>query len=831
MSAAEVHLTIDGRPVTAPEGMLIVDAAKRAGIDIPVFCYHPKLAPVGMCRMCLVEIGRPARDRKTGEVPLDGDGKPVLFYNVKLETACTTPVGEGWNVRVMSEKALAGRREVVEFLLTSHPLDCPICDKGGECPLQNLTMGHGPGKSRFAYDDKFHLDKRVPLGDLIILDRERCIQCARCIRFEEEIAGDAVIGFYERGRKLEIVTFSEPGFDSYFSGNTTDICPVGALTTSDFRFGARPWELNAAASICPHCPVGCNLTFHTRREAAAGGQFVIKRVLPRQNEAVNEIWLCDKGRFGHHFAASPDRLTRPLIRQNGQLLEATWDEALALVADKFKAAGTGLMGLAGERVSNEDLFNFRRVVTDLGGWVELNSTMGGGDLVNLLGVGQGTDFSAMGRGTTILVVASDLEEEAPVWWLRVKQAAERGATLIVANGRDTKLDRYAAHSLRYDYGHEAAAVLGMLVKGSSEAAEAFAKAENAVILYGREGLDFQGSGALAQACANLLIATKHYGRAHNGLLAVWPHANTQGAWDLGVKPSGRLAEAAKGASALWVMGADPVGDGWLSGEALPGFVVAQELFETETTKRADVLLPAAAWSEREGTFTSGERRVQRFYPATPARGKADFQIAAEIGARAGVTVPAHAALVLQEIAKNVPAYAGLSYPELARVEPQWPPVGGRDYYGPNNYYGGTSFENEQGTGVQLKSGAERGEKVVVDKAETHEPKRSGLTLVPTTLLFDRAVTFMRALPPDDKRAGALTALDRRVPQPYVELNSADAKKLGVQAGDQVTVTVDGRTVSVSARVDGRTPEGVVLMPQSLGPKVPARAAPAKISKA
>ncbi|MEE9215817.1 MAG: 2Fe-2S iron-sulfur cluster-binding protein, partial [Anaerolineales bacterium] len=285
-----VTLTIDGNEVTVSEGTLLVDAAKRQGTDIPVFCYHPKMEPVGMCRVCLVEIGRPARDRASGKLLLDESGIPVIQFGPNLETACTIPVGEGWQVRVASDKAIQGRNEIVEYLLTSHPLDCPICDKGGECPLQDLTMEHGPGESRFLYDDKIHLAKRHPLGELIFLDRERCIQCARCTRFQDEIVDDPVIGFYERGRRLEIVTYSDPGFDSYFSGNTTDICPVGALTTADFRFGARPWELNSAASICPHCPVGCNLTLSTRREAREGGRDVVKRVLPRQNEQVNEIW-------------------------------------------------------------------------------------------------------------------------------------------------------------------------------------------------------------------------------------------------------------------------------------------------------------------------------------------------------------------------------------------------------------------------------------------------------------------------------------------------------------------------------------------------------------
>jgi NADH-quinone oxidoreductase subunit G len=229
------------------------------------------------------------RDRATGQIVMENDAPKIQFLP-KLETACTNKVEEGLVVLTQSEKARSGQRGTVEFLLTSHPLDCPICDKGGECPLQNLTMAHGPGKSRFLFDEKLRLGKRVPLGDLIVLDQERCIQCARCIRFQDEIVGDSVLGFDDRSRGMRIITFSEPGFDSVFSGNTTDICPVGALTTRDFRFEARPWELESAASICTQCPVGCNITLNTRREAKAGGDWVVKRVMPRQNEEVNEIW-------------------------------------------------------------------------------------------------------------------------------------------------------------------------------------------------------------------------------------------------------------------------------------------------------------------------------------------------------------------------------------------------------------------------------------------------------------------------------------------------------------------------------------------------------------
>ncbi len=383
----QVTVTMDGRQITVPEGMLVVDAGKMVGIDIPVFCYHPKMEPVGMCRMCLVEIGRPMMDRTTGKPILDDKGQPKIQFGPKLETACTNPVSDGMVVLTRSEKALAGQKSTVEFLLTSHPLDCPICDKGGECPLQNLTMAYGPGKSRFLLDEKMHLAKHYPLGELIFLDQERCIQCARCIRFQDEIAGDAVLGFDERGRATQIVSLSEPGFNSIFSGNTTDICPVGALTTADFRFAARPWELTASPSICSQCPVGCNTTFNTRREAQSGGEIVIKRVMPRQNEEVNEIWMCDKGRFGYHYVESADRLSRPFIRKEGKLARTSWDTATQQAGEAFAKAKTNLLVLASGRLSTEDLFNLKALADQVGGQALLYSNMGGGDLTSMVGVG------------------------------------------------------------------------------------------------------------------------------------------------------------------------------------------------------------------------------------------------------------------------------------------------------------------------------------------------------------------------------------------------------------------------------------------------------------
>jgi NADH-quinone oxidoreductase subunit G len=819
-----VTLQIDGRQVQVPEGTLIVDAAKLAGVDIPVFCYHPKMEPVGMCRMCLVEIGRPLRDRATGELLLEEDGNPRLQFGPKLETACTTPVSEGMVVLGQTDKVKAGRKDVLEFLLTSHPLDCPVCDKGGECPLQNLTMAFGPGQSRFIYGDKFHLAKHVPLGELIMLDRERCIQCARCTRFQSEIVDDPVIGFFQRGRALEIVTFSEPGFDSYFSGNTTDICPVGALTTVDFRFEARPWELNAAASICSHCPVGCNLTLNTRREARAAGAKVVKRVMPRQNEAVNEIWICDKGRFAYHYTHSPARLDQPLVRRDGVLRPATWEQALGAAAQGLRAAGQDVLVLGGGRLANEDLFNLRMLAQGTGGKAALYTHMCGGDLVVQVGLAKGSNFAGMGPETAILVVASDLEEEAPLWWLRVKQAAQRGATLIVANPRPTKTDRYARHVLRYPYGAEAATVLALLEQATAEksrsqgsdggaamqtAARAFAQAQNALVIYGSEGLGLEGSRALAQACANLLIATDHIGRPNNGLLGVWSAGNTQGAWDMGLRPLADLSSAISASKAVYIAGADPAGDDPALQQALEQapFVVVQELFLTETARLADVVLPAQAFTERDGSYTNGERRVQRYYPAVPALGVTlpDFAITARAGAALGLDLEGNSVLLaFERLAASLPDYAGLSYVSLSEASEQWPIVGRGDLY-----YGGTTYENRQGLGVQLGSAAERGASLSPGKVKLADlPAGDGLLAVPVTRLYDRGTLVLPS-----------ELLASRIPQPFVLLNPSDAEQLKIGDGKAVQLllrTAGTATAPVIARLDEQVPPGVVLVPRSMG---------------
>jgi len=585
---ALITLTVDDREVAVPKGTNVVDAAQQAGIEVPIFCHHPRLEPVGMCRMCLVEVGTPAVDRATGQAERDADGAPVIRFFPKLQAGCTTPVSAGMVVRTATAEVADARRSVLEFLLTSHPLDCPVCDKGGECPLQNLTLRYGPGASRFPWAEKYRFPKPVPLGPLIALDRERCVLCARCIRFEDEIAGNQVLGFENRGRGMEIVSFSDPPFDSKFSGNTSDVCPVGALTTKDFRFEARVWEVKPRPAVCGHCPVGCNLAYDERHGR-------ILRAMPRENDAVNEVWLCDKGRFGHHHAAASDRLTTPLVRRSGALVPATWDEALGDVVQRLRAlieahGPEAVGGIIGDGLCNEDLYMFGRFLRAVVGTNNVDHAPGiaDGDLVARVGAGPLTRLTDLGAGTTLVVAGLDVQEEAPVLYLNLLKAARRGASLVIVGGQPQALDAHAQAVLRYRYraddagGGEVEVVTALLAESlarrdvlgdaalaalkadlaeagaglallegrhpvhdvlMAEAADALAGAEHLLVLYGQEARDL----GLVPALAALAASTGRAGQTGDGLVAVGRHANAQGAADMGLHPA-------------WLPGYRPAGD-------------------------------------------------------------------------------------------------------------------------------------------------------------------------------------------------------------------------------------------------------------------------------
>ena len=355
-----VSITIDGQQISVPKGTLVIEAASQLGIDVPRFCYHPKLSAVGMCRMCLGEVGMPKMNPDKTPA-LNEDGTPAIAMMPKPQTLCTTQAAPGMVVLSETPAVVKMREGVLEFFLANHPLDCPICDKGGECMLQDQSMAYANGTSRVQdmYSLRKDLEKNFRLSELITLDRERCIQCARCTRFQDEVAQDNVLALVARGSKTMIATLSDPPFDSKYSGNTIDLCPVGALTSRDFRFRARVWELKNVPTISPIDGSGTNIFVSQRNET-----FV--RVIPRDNEAINECWISDRDRFGLDYVDNDARLTQPLVRRDGKLVPATWDEALQTVADRIKSVQPNeVAAVGGAKLTNEGAFAMARLFRDV----------------------------------------------------------------------------------------------------------------------------------------------------------------------------------------------------------------------------------------------------------------------------------------------------------------------------------------------------------------------------------------------------------------------------------------------------------------------------------
>ncbi len=424
----EVTLTIDGKEVSVPKGALVLHAAQKLGIDVPTFCYNNKMDPLGACRMCLVSI-----EKQKGFPP-----------------ACATPVAPGMIVTTKSEAVEKTRKSMLEFLLINHPLDCPICDKGGECPLQNLTFKFGPGSSRFV-ENKRHFQKHLQIGPQIVLDRERCILCQLCVRFMEDIADDAQLVMINRGDSTEIGTFPGRPLDSVFSGNVTDICPVGALTSKSYRFQSRPWDLEHMPSVCPTCPVGCNIDVNTRR-----GQLM--RLAPRENTKVDDGWLCDIGRYGTLSWARYERVTSPLIKRNGHFLPATWEEALQAAEDGLRAARTGgtLAGLASARGTNEKLYLFGQLLRGGLRTPHLDTLNGSRGGTATLG---GAPIAAIEDADALVLVDADPIARQMVLHLRLtKQAKRRGVQPVIISNDDTGLDKYAGAKLPYEPTNLAATV-------------------------------------------------------------------------------------------------------------------------------------------------------------------------------------------------------------------------------------------------------------------------------------------------------------------------------------------------------------------------------------
>lgn len=634
--ADTVSLTIDGLELSVPKGTLVIRAAEQLGIEIPRFCDHPLLSPAGACRQCIVEV--------------EGQRKPMA--------SCTITCTDGMVVKTQLTSPVADKaqRGVMELLLINHPLDCPVCDKGGECPLQNQAMSHGNAESRFEGHKRTY-EKPVPISTQVLLDRERCVLCARCTRFSNEIAGDPMIELLERGALQQVGTGEGDPFESYFSGNTIQICPVGALTSAAYRFRSRPFDLVSSPSVCEHCAGGCA----TRTDHRRGK---VLRRLAAEDPEVNEEWICDKGRFAFRYAQRPDRLTTPLVRgADGVLAPASWPEALEAAA-KGLAAARGRAGvLTGGRLTVEDAYayaKFARVVLDTND-IDFRARVHSAEEADFLAAsvagtgkdldGTGVTYASLEAAPTVLLAGIEAEEEAPGVFLRLRKAhrKHKQRTFALAPFATRGLAKAGGTLLAAAPGTEpewleALATRTGLEAGGAEAAEAL-RGPGAVIVVGERLAGVPGAltaavrAATATGARLVWIPRRAGERAAveagalaallpGGRPATDPRARGEvaAAWGLDELPhrygrdTGQIIEAAatRELSALLVGGVEvtDLPDPERARTALKeAFVVSLELRPGEVTDHADVVLPVAAVAEKSGTFINWEGRVRPFEAA------------------------------------------------------------------------------------------------------------------------------------------------------------------------------------------------------------------------
>jgi NADH-quinone oxidoreductase subunit G len=782
-----VTITIDGAEHQVPADSLLIQAAQDEGTYIPRFCWHERMKPVGMCRMCLVEIGTPRG--------------PILT------TACTTNVSDGMVVDTESDTVKKAQEGVLEFLLANHPLDCPVCDKGGECPLQDQAFSHGPGESRFV-EIKRNYEKPIPISDLVLLDRERCILCARCTRFSDEISGDPLIEFQSRGNVTEVNTFPDLPFSSYFSGNTIQICPVGALTSTQYRFRARPWDLKMVESSGLHDTVHPRLSIHA-------SQNQILRLVGVDNDATNHGWLSDKDRFGFEYLESEERLTTPLVRRDGELVPTTWAEALDMVAERIglvraENGGEAFGVIGGAHGTNEDAYALSKFARVVLGTNNVDSRLDDSLSSHFLAatVDRAT-ISDIDDADTILVWGPDLKEEHPTLYLRVRRAAqELGVRLVVVHPRATGLDDRATIKLNYRPGGgfelldeiadgkhpEVASALArdkvVVLVGQASLAEGPKLAESVAALARNKAgsvkilpLARRGNlfGALGMGLApDLLpgpVAIDEIGCAN--LAEVWGEiSRTRG------KDTRRMLEALESGDIrfLLLVGADPVRDLPDPRPAVLGleaaeYVVSIDLFLNDSNRDADVILPASGFAEKEGTVTNVEGRVQKVNLISPGPGqiRPDWSILSDIADRAGRSIGLSSAeTIAKEISAVASAYEGVTWDHL-----EW--------------------EARDGVVVPL-SGPQSLNHIPVALKGSKAPS-AALTLHVARTLYDDGV-MMRHSP----------SLHHLAPGAVAHLNPVDAKKAGAQPGHRVKVVTKQGEGEFVAVLDEGTPVGVVYVP-------------------
>ena len=741
MAEEFVTIEINDQPVQARKGAMLIEVADDNGISIPRFCYHKKLSIAANCRMCLVEMEK--------------SWKPV--------PACATPVNAGMKFWTRSQKAKDAQKGIMEFLLINHPLDCPICDQGGECELQDVSVAYGSSKSQYAEIKRVVKDKDI--GPLIETEMTRCIQCTRCVRFGDEIAGMREMGGVGRGDRLEIGTYIEKSLKSELSGNVIDICPVGALTAKPSRYTARAWEMVAHDSIAPHDSVGSNISIHTFRKE-------VVRAVPRDNEAVNECWISDRDRFSYQGIASPDRITKPMLKRNGQWQEVSWQQALEATAAILNTAdATQTAALASANSTLEELYLFQRLMRGLN-IRNIDHRLRQTDFSDQNAAPVcpylGMEFADLEQQNAVFLIGSNVRQEQPLLNHRIRKAALKGAQVMALNPR--------AFDFNYNVDQQAVAPADMLQALSAIASDAshptiqaLKDAENAVVLLGNvanQHPDFAALRALASEIA------KQTG-AKFGYLA--ESANSVGAWIAGVVPhrlsAGRelkqagvpVAEVLHDNTRTFVLLNAELGDFANPQQAMQAFSAADNViviapFADDTTRKyATVLLPGTTFAETSGTFVNAVGHWQHFKGATEPLGDArpTWKILRVLGNNTGV--PEFDWVTSEEIAAELKL-------ELHGAEVC------------NNTYNGSSSSPDKGRSGEVSS--------------------DGFQRIGDVEMY-RADPLVR-------RAKALQAM---VPEAAVSLNPADADKLGVTAGDSVKVTQNGVSITLPAQVDAGIPAG------------------------
>ena len=801
-----VTFTINEQEVSVPARTLLVDAARMAGIEIPVFCSHPKLDPVGCCRMCLVEVDGPR--------------------GTAMMASCTMPVGEGMVVRTNTEQVHAVQQANLAFILLNHPLDCPICDKGGECPLQDQTMRFGPGISQLI-EPKRLAKKHYDISDTIVLDQERCVLCWRCIRYLEEWEDKPQLGLFERGNDTIVDIQAGRPVDAKTGGNIIDLCPVGALTNRVSRFAYRPWEIERTPSVCIHCSVGCNVRLDSRTHQ-------LRRIVGRENMQVNDQWICDKGRFAHAWVSDEKRLDAPLLRKNGKLTPVQWSEALAYVAARLTGVkeqhGAQSIGAIGSgKLSNESNYALQRFFRGVIGTNNIDHR-DGGDVADLpaglpaLAELMKPQYGPDPQVDTVFLFGLDPSEELPVLDLHLKRAVLRGgAKLIIAHPRKIELTRYDGPYLAYQQGAETALIdsLSRAVQDAgtasgdetlAAAAKLLADSNTTLIIYGPMAARGQDGPAVRRGLMKLAHAAGEGARlAYVGL-----DGNAQGCRDMGVLPDrlpghfplddadakirletlwacklstsrGRTYKQmldSQQMKALFVMGANPADESpdWAANLENLDLLVVSDLLLTATAQKADVVLPALGWSEGDGTFTNLERRVQRAPKAVTnpkSRAAPDWMMLTHLARQMGAAWPfADARSVTAEISRVVRAYAGLTWDALGDQGIQW-----------------------DADSVPAATGQHDDESV---SAEDPAAGDYPFSLVTGTVLYDGGTLFRLTEQMQGMAHGAT-----------VSLNPTDAAAIGVEAGSPVSVQSEQGSLELTVAVDVQVQSGTAWIPESL----------------